>query len=104
MFRLAALAVVVLTAPLAAAEPPRFERDVKPILVAKCFKCHGADSTKAELDLRTTAAIKKGGETGPAVVPGNAARSLLLEQVTSGAMPPGKAAKLTPAELATIKA
>jgi hypothetical protein len=101
---MAALAVAVLAVPAAAAEPPRFERDVKPILAAKCLKCHGADAAKASLDLRTTAAIKTGGETGPAVVPGNPAKSLLVEQIASGAMPPGKGAKLTPAEIATVKA
>ena len=94
MIRLAALAVVAFAVPVAAAEPPRFERDVKPILTAKCLKCHGADSTKASLDLRTAAAIKKGGETGPAIVPGASAKSLLLEQITSGAMPPGKTARV----------
>ena len=104
MFRVAALAVIVFAVPIAAAEPPRFERDVKPILAAKCLKCHGAETAKASLDLRTTAAIKQGGETGPAIVPGDATKSLLLEQITTGAMPPGKGAKLTPAEIATIKA
>jgi mono/diheme cytochrome c family protein len=106
MSRMAALAVtaIAFATPVAAADPPRFERDVKPILAAKCLKCHGAENAKASLDLRTPAAIKQGGETGPAIISGNPAKSLLLEQVTSGAMPPGKGAKLTAAEIATLKA
>ena len=65
MSRAAALAVVACAVPGAAAEPNQFERAVKPILAAKCFKCHGADATSTSRDLRTAAAIKQGGETGP---------------------------------------
>ena len=103
MFRMAALAAFAFAHTAVAAEPPRFERDVKPLFVAKCVKCHGGDSTKSGLDLRTATAVKQGGDTGPSVVPGDAAKSLLLEQITSGAMPPGKAVKLTPAEVAVVK-
>ncbi|WP_020474828.1 c-type cytochrome domain-containing protein, partial [Zavarzinella formosa] len=104
MFRLIAPAVAVFACSALAAEPPRFERDVMPVFVAKCVKCHGGETTKAGLDLRTAAAVKQGGDTGPAVIPGDAAKSLLLEQITSGAMPPGKIAKLAPAEIAAVKA
>lgn len=104
MSRLTALAVFAFALPASAAEPPRFERDAKAVFVAKCVKCHGGDTTKSGLDLRTAAAIKQGGDTGPSVVPGNPAKSLLFEQITSGAMPPGKAAKLTPDEIAIVKA
>src|SRR3954454_20828739 len=104
MTRLIALAIVALAAPAAIPAPPTFERDVQPILTARCAKCHGAKVSRSGLDLSSAAAVKRGGDTGPAVVPGDPARSLLLEQITSGAMPPGKATKLTPAEVATVKA
>jgi len=104
MSRLIVLAAAAFAWPVVAAEPPRFERDVMPVFVAKCVKCHGGVMTKAGLDLRTAAAVKHGGDTGPAAIPGDSAKSLLLEQITSGAMPPGKAAKLTPAEVAVVKA
>ncbi len=103
MFRLGTLSVAVFALAATAAEP-RFERDVKPIFAAKCEKCHSGEITKSGLDLRTAAAVKRGGDTGPSIVLGNSAKSLLFEQITSGAMPPGKAAKLAPHEVAIIKA
>ncbi|MDR3635300.1 MAG: PSD1 and planctomycete cytochrome C domain-containing protein [Isosphaeraceae bacterium] len=80
-----------------------FGRDVQPILKAHCLKCHGAEVRKGGLDLRTPAAALKGGDNGPAVVARSAGESLILEQVVSGTMPPGKARKLTEAEIATIR-
>src|SRR5262245_37390983 len=64
--------------------PPQFEKDVLPILTARCLKCHGADKFKAGLDLRTSAGMLKGGESGPALVPGSADRSLLFQMVRKG--------------------
>jgi hypothetical protein len=87
-----------------AAGPPRFERDVKPILAAKCIKCHGGEQIKSGLDLTSASRIRDGGDTGPSIVAGNPGKSFLFEQITSGAMPPGKAAKLTAAEIAVVKA
>ncbi len=103
MSRLAALAILALAVPATAAEPPRFEQDVKALFAAKCVKCHGGEKAKSGLDLRTATAVKQGGDTGPSVVAGNPAKSLLFDQITSGMMPPGKAAKLTPAEIAIVK-
>ena len=83
---LAALTIIALTIPTA--EPVVFEREVKPILVSKCVKCHGGETTKSGLDLRTAASIQQGGDTGPAISGRDPAKSLLLEQITSGTMPP----------------
>jgi hypothetical protein len=46
----------------------------------------------------------KGGESGPALVPGASARSLLFELIHKGDMPPGKEGKLTAEEIALVKA
>src|SRR5215472_9954790 len=101
------LAALCLTAPAlagdAAGQVPLFEKDVLPLLEAKCVRCHGDKAKKAELDLRTRAGILKGGESGPVVAPGKPADSRLFEMVESSRMPPGKNPKLTPAEVETVR-
>src|SRR5215469_13492036 len=68
--------------PLFAADGvPRFQDDVRPLLQAKCVRCHGEKPRKAGLDLSTPAGILKGGESGPAAVPGKADGSPLFEKV-----------------------
>src|SRR5437868_2114295 len=95
------LSLLVLVALLAAdrapaADPPAkadpaFNADVRPILQAYCTECHGeAAKPKGGLDLRLRRFAVAGGKSGPAVVPGKPADSLLLDRVTSGDMPPGK--------------
>jgi hypothetical protein len=101
-----ALAVALLAggaAAQAADRTPLFEADVLPILSAHCLKCHGANKPKAGLDLRTPSGMLRGGESGPALVPGSAAKSLLFEMVRKGEMPPRKAAKLTTEQVALLK-
>jgi len=43
---------------------------VKPILAARCYACHGALKQKGGLRLDTVALMKKGGDTGPAIIVG----------------------------------
>ena len=80
-----------------------FDKDVLPVLQTHCFKCHGANEQQAELDLRNRAALLRGGESGPAIVPGSAETSLLWIKIAADKMPPGKA-KLTAAEKEVIRA
>src|SRR5205085_3538635 len=49
-----------------------FERSVRPVLVERCYSCHSATAKKAKggLSLDTRAGVMKGGDSGPAVVPG----------------------------------
>ena len=71
--RVVLLAGLVLAAPVAAraGASPTFERDVRPILKAHCFHCHGEKAKpKGRLDLRLVRTMKKGGTSGAAVVPG----------------------------------
>src|SRR5689334_16040485 len=81
-------------APPVAAPAPSFEHDVQPLFQARCVKCHGANKPKAKLDLRDRAGVLKGGESGPAIVPGVSAKSILLDMVRNGEMPPAKQGKL----------
>jgi uncharacterized membrane protein len=66
---------------------------VRPILEARCVKCHGADKAEGKLRLDTPAGIRKGGEDGSVIVPGRAADSNLVRRIWlpashKDAMPP----------------
>ena len=103
-FAAALLALLPSVGPLLAADPPSFNANVRPILKAYCFECHGeGEKLKAGLDVRLSRFLAKGGDSGPSLVSGKPEKSLLIDRVTSGDMPPGKK-KLTTAEIATLKA
>jgi hypothetical protein len=67
-----------------------YEKDVLPILQQACISCHGTPRKRGGLDLRTYAALVRGGDNGTAVVPGRPDDSPLYESIASGRMPPGK--------------
>jgi hypothetical protein len=61
-----------------------FEAKIRPVLVDKCYECHSVDAAnrgklKGGLFLDTKKGIRKGGDTGPAVIPGNVSESLILK-------------------------
>lgn len=90
----------------AADESVDYLKQIKPILAEKCFACHGALKQKGKLRLDTAALAIKGGKSGSAIQPGDAAGSLLLQRVTAAdeadRMPPeGK--PLTPAQITLLK-
>src|SRR5262245_20656492 len=77
------LLFVVLAPTAVAADPPvDYARDVKPVLQARCYACHGALKQKSKLRLDSGEFIRKGGSRGPAIVPGQSAGSLLIARVT----------------------
>jgi Protein of unknown function (DUF1553)/Protein of unknown function (DUF1549)/Planctomycete cytochrome C len=63
-----------------------FEKSVRPILAARCQGCHGPAKQKGGLRLDSRARILAGGSTGPAVVPGDPAESLLVDAINYGEM------------------
>src|SRR5262245_41029444 len=56
-----------------------FENEILPILKNNCLACHNQTKAKADLVLETPQTILKGGESGPAVIPGKSSESLLLK-------------------------
>jgi cytochrome c553/mono/diheme cytochrome c family protein len=81
-----------------------FEREVRPVLVDHCQACHGAKEAKGGLRLLERVDALKGGERGPALVPGKPEASLLiraLEHTGPVRMPP--AGKLPGAQIARLR-
>jgi hypothetical protein len=75
-----------LMANASADEPDRlFRENVAPILEQRCLHCHGAETPKSGLSLGSRYGLLRGGESGPAVVPGKPGESLLLEMVSGDA-------------------
>jgi hypothetical protein len=91
-------------------DPPAAEvdyvRDVQPILARSCTSCHGPQKQRRSLRLDTAASVREGGDSGPAVVPGQSAQSRLYQAITGAAnvtaMPP-KGPRLDATEIARIK-
>jgi hypothetical protein len=84
-----------------------FEKKVQPILTENCYKCHShdADKIKGGLLLDSREAVLKGGDTGPALVPGKPEESLLIKAIRYTdpdlQMPP-KGKKLPDEQIATL--
>jgi hypothetical protein len=81
-----------------------YRGEVKPILERRCYACHGALKQKAGLRLDTAQLLLKGGDSGPAVEPGSAEESLIIDKVSESdpklRMPPeGEALSATEIEL-----
>lgn len=85
---------------------------VDAIFTKHCLDCHAAQDPEGKLVLESFETLMKGGESGPVIVPGKSAESLLLRMIEGNVerkgkkivMPPGKRRKLETAEMATIKA
>lgn len=78
-----------------------FERRIRPVLAQDCYECHNSlDKHQGGLSLDHKSAMLKGGESGPAIVPGNAGASLLIQsirQTHAELKMPKNGAKLDPA-------
>ena len=75
------VSLLLLASPARAAEPVDYLRDIKPMLSQNCYACHGAAKQRGGLRLDTAASAIKGGDSGPAIVPGKSGASRLIKAV-----------------------
>ncbi|MEQ2007063.1 MAG: DUF1549 domain-containing protein [Limisphaerales bacterium] len=107
-FRIAFAAVVTSLSTVAsgAAAKVDFSHQIVPILREHCGECHTGDKKKGSFSMNDRASLLTGGESGKAVVPGNAAKSPLIEAITSKdpdkQMPP-KGARLSPEKVKLLR-
>jgi hypothetical protein len=85
-----------------AAREKFFEQNIRPLLAQNCYACHGEKKQKGGLRLDSIEAILKGGESGPAIVPGKPDESLLVSAINYAGpeMPPS--GRLAPEEVAVL--
>ena len=69
-----------------------FEKRIRPVLAEHCYECHsqGADKIEGGLLLDFSETLRRGGDSGPAIVPGDVDQSVLIDAVRYGSleMPP----------------
>jgi len=58
-----------------------FESRIRPLLIKRCYQCHGEDEAQGKLRLDTKSGWQRGGKSGPALVPGDPSSSLLIQAV-----------------------
>ena len=104
LFALPCLSVTLLAQ---SAAPPQeqkdfFESRIRPVLAQQCFACH-TNSQMGGLRLDSREGMLKGGKSGPAVVPGDAEKSLLVSAVRqTGDLKMPKYGRLTEAQVADL--
>jgi mono/diheme cytochrome c family protein len=113
MRRVAAVLLALAAVPAFAADVKKlpaeqveyFEKTIRPLLVENCVRCHGPKKQQGGLRLDTAEGLAKGTDSGPAVVPGDPAKSKLIQSVkrtNDYAMPPDKA--LSKEQVAALEA
>jgi Planctomycete cytochrome C len=86
-----------------------FARDIKPLLDGHCIKCHSGERPKSRFRLTSRDAALTGGDNGIDIIPGQSARSPLVQYVAGLVpdmqMPPeGRGQPLTAREIALVRA
>ncbi len=108
--RFTTLLSLILMTSVAWAGKIEFTTQIQPILSENCYACHGPDEAKVEGGLRLDVREKalKGGDSGKAIVPGDAGASILMERITHTDLdevmpPPDKKKRLSPEQVALIR-
>jgi len=105
-------AAFAMAVPAAWAEDPpaealrHFEKSVRPLLVEHCLKCHGPEKQWGSLRVDSREALLKGGDSGPAMIPGQPEQSLLIRAIRHAddelKMPPAPKEKLADKQIADV--
>jgi hypothetical protein len=84
-----------------------FEAKIRPVLVGTCFVCHGGAKISGELRVDSREALVAGGESGPAILPGQPEQSLLIRAIQRhddvSPMPPEKQQALRADQIADFE-
>src|SRR5258708_36468378 len=80
-----------------------FEKQVRPLLVARCASCHGASQQFSMLRVDSREALLRGGNRGPAIVPGDPQLSLLAKAIRHEGLKMPVGGKLEPGEIAAVE-
>jgi len=104
---LASLCGALAPSTVPAAETVDYTKQIKPILSARCYSCHGALKQKSQLRTDSVKSLLDGGDGGPVIEPGKSGESLLMDRITDhGAErmpPPGDGEALSGEQIALIK-
>ena len=104
-----ATATVQAAGPDEAATPEFYTSRVQPIFQANCYRCHGGMNHRGGLNIQTHAGMMKGGHDGQVLVPGDPAKSLLVQLIrhegpANDPMPmPPKSPKISQEDIATVE-
>ncbi len=107
VFAAAPTADAIRNLPPAVGRTVDFRKDIQPILEASCVKCHGRGKANGDWKLDTREAFLQPGESGPAVVVGDSARSYFIHLVAGtdpDSVMPKKGSKLTPEQVGVLRA
>jgi cytochrome c len=92
-----------------ATRPEFYTSTVQPIFKSNCYRCHGGMNHRGGLNIQTRAGMMKGGHDGPVLVPGDPAKSLLVQLIRHEGpandpkpMPP-KSPKISDEDIATVE-
>lgn len=100
------LSIVSIAAVQAEDSPVDYVTQVKPLLTARCTKCHGLDKQQMSLRVDSAKKLLEGGDSGPGIVPGDSAKSIIVHAITgtegASLMPP-EGDKLKPEEIDLIR-
>ncbi len=84
-----------------------FENHIRPVLLEKCFGCHGGNKVSGGLRIDSRESLMTGGDSGTAIIPGDPDGSLLIKAISRhedvSAMPPEKKDALRPEQIAAFK-